>query len=183
MSKHYFIGIPVTEKVKKMCMEMQRELADRMDYKVWTHPDDLHITLKFLGGCSPDQVRKWQEELSGLSLPERFSLDIGPANGFGDRKHPRVFFVDTEAHSSLIHLKETIDRTGEKLGFPREKRSYSPHVTLAKKWKEGQSPLGEGETIFLNHLDMEVEQFYLYKIHPGENPKYEKTTEFKLQGD
>ncbi|MCP3025331.1 RNA 2',3'-cyclic phosphodiesterase [Halobacillus sp. A5] len=179
MSSHYFIGISVSELVKEVCLEKQRELRNSIDFKVWTHPEDLHITLKFLGACTTEQIHQWTARLKELPVPFRFPLKIGPAGYFGDQNHPRVLYVDVEKHSSLMTLKQKIEILGKEIGFPTEKRSYSPHITLAKKWKEGIQP----KNWLTEELNMEINYFCLYKIHPANKPKYEKTALFKLKGD
>ncbi|MFC7061472.1 RNA 2',3'-cyclic phosphodiesterase [Halobacillus seohaensis] len=181
MSSHYFIGIPIDESLRYKFEEWQDELRKQMNYKVWTHPEDFHITLKFLGACQKEQIEEWIFKLKSESWPSPFSLQLGPASFFGNEKHPRVFHVDIKTSNSLTTMKRIVERNGTELGFPTENREYSPHVTLAKKWVNGFSPFHTGETTLEETFQMIVDRFYICKIHPGQRKKYEEIAQVSLK--
>ncbi|GGF05767.1 RNA 2',3'-cyclic phosphodiesterase [Halobacillus andaensis] len=183
MSSHYFIGIPIKSSVREKCASWQQELLHSMSYKVWTNPNDLHITLKFLGACTKKQIDEWAAQLTKIEALYSFSLKIGPAGTFGDKKRPRVFFVKVERQPLLLEMKNRIEEIGELLGFPREKRDYSPHITLAKKWQDGESPLYKGTDDFNDEIALKIDRFHIYKIHPRSKPKYEIVATFNLKED
>ncbi|WP_394218050.1 RNA 2',3'-cyclic phosphodiesterase [Halobacillus trueperi] len=178
---HYFIGIKVHSELSEKLMNWQSILRETMNYKDWTAKEDLHITLKFLGSCSDDRIERYIQLLKNESWPYEFSLTVGPAGGFGDQKRPRVFHAQVQRASSLLGMKEKVDGIGEELGFQKEKRKFHPHITLAKKQPEGGSPLievSEG-SILLETYEMVVNEFSIFRIHPGSHPKYETVATIK----
>ncbi|MFD2926273.1 RNA 2',3'-cyclic phosphodiesterase [Halobacillus naozhouensis] len=183
MGNHYFIGIPISEDKRDEFADLQKLLKHDMSYKNWTHPDDFHITLKFLGACESTPLEKIEQQLMGYSWPEPFELSLGPADTFGKRERPRVFHISVEASSSLMMIQEGVEQICEQAGFAKEKRAYSPHVTLAKKWVDGQCPLMDEEVdpLFMSNYLMDVDRFCLYRIHPQQTPKYEAVCEVRLQ--
>lgn len=182
MSDHYFIGIPISEKVKEQLIKWQDELIKHMNYKTWTEKEDFHITLKFLGACSDDKVEKFIKNLRMMQSVHSFSLTIGPADSFGNESLPRVFFASVEHHPVLHALKQQVEGVAESVGWKAEQRPYRPHVTIAKKGAEGKSPLIEnGSLIFQEQFNQPVHHFHLYKIHPNKHPKYEVIATFPLQ--
>ncbi|CDQ18346.1 2'-5' RNA ligase [Halobacillus karajensis] len=181
MSEHYFIGIKTSEEISKKLMEWQHSLKKTMNYKVWTDKEDMHITLKFLGSCSDDKIKEYVHELQSKQWPPGFTLTIGPAGSFGEEKRPRVFYADVEKAPSLVEMKKQVETVGEELGFPRENRTYRPHVTLAKKQAEGASPLSTSPkfSIFHQSYHMPVDSFSIFRIHPQQKPKYEEIATIK----
>ena len=121
-------------------------------------------------------------ELKKQEWPESFSLKVGPAGYFGQVVKPRVFHAEVENKTPLLMMKDQVDRTGETLGFKKENRKFHPHITLAKKNAEGDSPLSKEaySGVFDEVYSMRVEHFYLFRIHPDQNPKYESIEKFDL---
>ncbi|UOQ46104.1 RNA 2',3'-cyclic phosphodiesterase [Halobacillus salinarum] len=181
-SPHYFIGISVSSKVRKMLQLWQSDLRRHMTYKVWTHPDDFHITVKFLGACTDDKIEEWKNRFSEFK-DQSFSVKVGPAAGFGKKEHPRVVHAEVSRHSELMNLKSQVEQIGVELGFPIEKRAYHPHVTLAKKWVAGNLPfeMNNPNPDYSQVTEMEVESLNLFQIHPAELPKYEPICKYGFE--
>ncbi|RDY70942.1 RNA 2',3'-cyclic phosphodiesterase [Halobacillus trueperi] len=178
---HYFIGIKVHSEISEKLMNWQSILRETMNYKDWTAKADLHVTLKFLGSCSDERIERYVQRLKNESWPSEYSLTVGPAGCFGDQERPRVFHAQVEKAPSLLETKEKVDGIGEKLGFQKEKREFNPHITLAKKQAEGVSPLmeaSEASTLFETY-EMVVNEFSIFRIHPGKHPKYETVATIK----
>ncbi|MFC7320269.1 RNA 2',3'-cyclic phosphodiesterase [Halobacillus campisalis] len=182
MTSHYFIGIPLSNELKLKMEEWQAALNKHMDYKVWTHPEDFHITLKFLGACSLEEVEEWVKQLDAENWPSAFRVRIGPAGCFGDKKKPRVFFAEVSLNNPLMKMKEKVEQIASLVGSPPDKRKYAPHVTLAKKHTAGVSPIFNKENIMIDSYVMTINKFYMYKIHPQREAKYECISEIRLRG-
>ena len=109
-------------------------------------PESLHITLKFIGEQTPEQVEAMAERLRRIESPA-FEIRASGYGFFPTPKAPRVFWIGIHAGPQLTELAESVDMAVAKLGVPREDRSYSPHLTLARagaargsgspKWCEG----------------------------------------------
>lgn len=179
MSNHYFIGIPISSSTKQSLVEWQHTLREHMNYKVWTHPEDFHITLKFLGDSTDDKVRELVTRLKSGSWPSAFKLQVGPAGSFGDNQQPRVWHAEVTPVDALIEMKEATETIAATLGWKREGRPFHPHVTIAKKQAEGTSPK-ESVTLFSQHFDEYIDRFHLYRIHPRNEQKYEEVATIHL---
>ena len=180
-NSHYFIGIPVHEDVKYRLEIWQKQLKKKADYKVWTFPDDFHITVKFLGDCADNTLEAFHKSLEIQNWPSVFSETIGPIGSFGSNIHPRVVHAKVSKSDRLAVIKQQVEEAGMKAGLDREKRPYSPHITLAKKWVSG-TPLEDVSfpSVFREVYQQEISHLILYRIHPARTPKYEVVAEFPL---
>ena len=185
MSSHYFIGIPMPEHVRSWLQDWQNELKEDLTYGVWTHKEDFHITLKFMGAVEADKLPLLQQYLEEITV-SAFDMKVGELGHFGNPRQPRVIWAGAEKTDTLLTLQREVEQQCERIGFPAEKRSYNPHVTLAKKWK-GEKELSqklEEKYDHLNHSDrIIVDHFSLFKIHPKSQPKYEVVQRFPLQSN
>lgn len=101
----------------------------------WVRPESMHITLKFLGeqpAALVESVAKKMVLIKDQFSP--FSLSVTGSGCFPNRRQPRVFWLGMEQDKSnpLISLHEWIDNQMESLGFEKEKRRFSPHLTLGR---------------------------------------------------
>jgi len=63
---------------------------------------------------------------------ENFELSVGNIGAFPSIKRPRVVWVGIEAPSDLYALQKGIENEAARLGYTREKRSFSPHLTIGR---------------------------------------------------
>jgi len=180
---HYFIAIPLKQDIKKKLAAWQDHLKKELHYRQWTYPDDLHITLKFLGPVKQHQLNQLQTELSVIHEQNRFEMNIGSIGSFGNPKKPRVLWAGVKKTAPLVFLQRLVEECAQDTGFTSENRPYRPHITLAKKWN------GQAETDRLADIKqqyqtdqamMDVDEVVIYQIHPRKNPKYEIIETYKL---
>jgi 2'-5' RNA ligase len=148
------------------------------------HPEDLHITLKFLGEADEGTVTALIKKVSQLSLPKSFIIELGMIGFFGKYDQPRVLWVDVKERNELLHLQTEIEAVLYTMGFEKEKRDYRPHMTLAKKWK-GVSALSDNMRRTLQEKysleqQFSVQEIILFRIHPNKVPSYEEVAKFPL---
>ncbi|SDJ66669.1 RNA 2',3'-cyclic phosphodiesterase [Salimicrobium halophilum] len=160
---HYFIGIPVEdEQLIDLLVDRQKWLREHMDYKVWTEPEDFHMTLRFLGEVK--DLSDWKYRVEEASRYSSFSVKVSGTDFFGSKKTPRVVYqassLPPELHHLYSHFQESDDGR------------FSPHITLAKKWREGVLP----PDLPKDDFTWEIDTCALFRIHPGTTPKYEKVT-------
>lgn len=98
----------------------------------WVRAENLHVTLKFLGEIAETKVDAVRSSLGEIRSENAVTLDFRGLGFFPDEKHPRVFWAGLEASRNLKALAGDIEGAMEKLGIPREKREFSPHLTLAR---------------------------------------------------
>ncbi|GGC94201.1 RNA 2',3'-cyclic phosphodiesterase [Thalassobacillus devorans] len=172
---HYFVGIPISEEIRQVLTEWQKDLGSSVSYKTWTHRNDFHITLKFLGAVADDKIEEVKKRLHDSKYPEYFAVKAADLSFFGHKQRPRVLFMGVENHPSLQKVKEMVEQALKQAGFPKENRPYRPHITLAKKWDQKQDKPFSIEQLekYKRAITFTIDRFHLYRIHPGEFPKYE----------
>ena len=98
----------------------------------WVRAENLHATLKFLGEVAEDKLAAVQSLLGEIRSEQAVALNFHGLGFFPNEKYPRVFWAGVEASANLKTLAADIEGAAEKLGIPREKREFSPHLTLAR---------------------------------------------------
>ncbi len=98
----------------------------------WVRPENLHMTLKFIGDVHEAKFRAIRSALTGVHSDGSVRIDFRGLGFFPNEKNPRVFWAGIEASPNLKILAAEIEQATEKLGVPRENRPFSPHLTLAR---------------------------------------------------
>ena len=178
---HYFIGIELDSSAKEKVAEIKQPWADDFSFKQWTHKEDVHITLAFLGAVEDHSIEQYQtllnETVSDLSRTE---VEINQINYFGRPDSPRILWIgpDEEDKKNLQPIYNTVQQIVERAGGQIEKRPYSPHITLAKKWQGNHAFQLPQE---MDSFRLSVASVCLFKIHPAKKPKYEIITRIPLK--
>jgi len=160
-------------------------LKDQLsDEKInWVDTKNLHLTLKFLGNITEQELNNIQNELAKVKLVKPFKFHVGGIQLIKDLKNPRVIYSEIKAENNLFQLAEEIDLRLSKLGFERDKK-FLPHLTLGRiKFLKRKDLLGS----ILNDLknvyfqQAECNEFYLYKstLTPS-GPIYKVLKTYKL---
>ncbi len=111
----------------------------------WVALANLHVTLKFLAEIPEESVYAVRD-LLGDRLAGRagFHLRLRGLGAFPSRTAPRVLWIGVESEGeALPHLAGEVDGWLGELGFAREKRAFSPHLTLGRV-KGGAADVLEG---------------------------------------
>jgi RNA 2',3'-cyclic 3'-phosphodiesterase len=101
---------------------------------VWVAPENLHLTVKFLGAVATDRVadieRALGEAVTGLAA---FDLTLRGLGAFPSAGRPRIIWAGV-AHGAaeLAAVAAHVERTLSPLGFPAEDRPFSAHITLGR---------------------------------------------------
>lgn len=182
-SSHYFIAVPVPVSLKNIFAEWQRNLQEKLSYKQWPAKDDLHITLVFLGAVDNDVLTRLMKDLNQIKKNQSFALNVGELGTFGNASKPRILFADVEKTEPLASLQKQVADCTDKLGFKKEQRPYRPHITLAKKWNgpANNPAITEAKQQYKGKkVTMDVHEVVVYRIHPGQSPKYETVAAYLL---
>jgi len=130
-----FVAIELPNDIKSKIDDYIFELKQIAPKIKWIKAKNLHITLKFLGEIPQDLLNKVQNELLSISkVVSPFDLYVSDAGFFPNPFKPRVVWLglQNESNNSIFKLHEWIDKKLEPLGFEREKRRFSPHLTLGR---------------------------------------------------
>jgi 2'-5' RNA ligase len=129
----FFIAIELSEKVKSALTELQRELKQCKADIRWVKPDNIHLTLKFLGDTDEKITGNIVEEIKAACIGyKEFALEIKGVGVFPDMRAPKVLWVGISDNDFLTGLQKSIEDGLAKLGFSPEKRRFRPHLTLGR---------------------------------------------------
>lgn len=96
-------------------------------------PDEMHVTLKFLGDTPTDQLEVIQQQIGqAVAGQTPFAVRLEGVGAFPNVDRPSVLWVGLMNAEPLETLAERLDAALEPLGFPRESRPFHPHLTLAR---------------------------------------------------
>lgn len=170
-----FISIELPEEIKKEIFRLQ-DLLPKFEGKK-TELENLHLTLKFLGEISEEQLEKIKKELKEVKA-KSFKASLGELGVFS----PRFVKIIWIKLLGCEKLQEEIDIKLKNL-FPKEKRFMS-HITIArvKQVKERKSFIEEIKRLKTRWLEFPIEKFTLRKSTLTKTkPVYEDIEVYQLE--
>jgi 2'-5' RNA ligase len=100
----------------------------------WVRPENIHLTLKFLGDINSEEIKKAGDAIISAA-GENSSMSLG-AKGIGffpGVKRSRVIWTGIVGQTrELADLQKTLDGKLDTVGFPKEKRPFKGHLTIAR---------------------------------------------------
>jgi len=94
--------------------------------------ENIHLTLKFLGNVPTPRLSEVKSSLQQLIFP-LFTAEIKGAGAFPNLNHMNVIWVGVEeGWSQVEQIYEQVEKLLSVLGFRRENRPFSPHITIAR---------------------------------------------------
>lgn len=129
-----FIALTLPDDLKRDVARVQDGLKRNRMQVSWTRPEGMHLTLKFLGEVRETAVDVIRESLSNAVAGfSPFSVELVGVDVFPHLHHPRVIWIGAkDSGGSLARLQKAIERELAGRGFPREKREWTPHLTLGR---------------------------------------------------
>lgn len=129
-----FIAIPFIEQAYQELAQLQDKLCKSNADVKWVEPANIHLTLKFLGEIDDEQVVKIKTSLDEIVKNHRpFNIHLAKIGAFPKLSYPRVVWVAIdEGCQECKTLAKSIEEAMEKLGFKKEERPFSPHLTLGR---------------------------------------------------
>jgi RNA 2',3'-cyclic 3'-phosphodiesterase len=131
-----FIAIELDD---ELCTNLGR-IQDRLRSRIspgsvrWVGLEGIHLTLKFLGDTTEAQAEQVKAALArAAAAVEHFSFSVGSLGCFPNTRQPRVVWVGVqESTGALARLHRAVEAEVSPLGFPTERRGFSPHLTLGR---------------------------------------------------
>ncbi len=150
-----FVAVEVSSDVRARARELIRKLEPAGAKISWVEPQNLHLTLKFLGDVpdneTPDVCRAVEQAVRTVAP---FDLEFVSAGAFPSFAKPRTIWIGVgEGLQQIVDLQAAIDDALKKsLGFPREHRDYRPHLTIGRV-REGGPTLAEVGRLLEQHSE------------------------------
>lgn len=162
-----FIAVELDKEIKKALSKIQDELkTTRADVK-WVEPENIHLTLKFLGEVEENKIPKISQILKDISSQAKpFTIALSGLGAFPGLKYPRVVWIGiAEGKAELSKLAELIEARLVQLKFPKEKKGFSAHFTLGR-FRSGKNKdvlCQKLNTIQVPELKQEIKSITLFK--------------------
>ncbi len=131
-----FVAINPSSEERDRLAEASRAMREAGYPIRWVAPENVHLTLKFLGEVAEAQVpgvcAAVDESAKGLGALEMAVRDFG---AFPNLRRPQVVWAGLAGCAPLDELQSRIEVALAGLGFPREQRKFQPHLTLGRSQK------------------------------------------------
>lgn len=129
-----FIALELFSEIRQELSKIQGELKKSGADAKWVKPENIHLTLKFLGSTPSDKIETINQIL--LDISSRFpvfEMSLSQLGAFPKIESPRVIWIDIkEGKETLQTLVKEIEEKLSSLGFPPEDRPFQTHITLAR---------------------------------------------------
>ena len=183
MGKRLFIAADISDEARAATSGLIASLREEFPVKgvSWSRPENLHVTIKFLGDTDDATEVAILQSLSAIaSSYQAFSLQFDKPELLGKRVISIAIRSDTP---TIFSLEMVIDTECERLGFPREGRRFHPHLTLARiRHPEKAKELGQHFLqTQIEPTGFDVHEIVLYESELGAGGSvYKVVRRFKL---
>ncbi len=128
-----FIAIDIDDpSIVSKLVSLQEDLSNLGANIKFVEPENIHLTLRFLGEITPFQVEQVKRILNELTFQE-FTMKIEKLGVFPSISRPRVIWVGvSEGADKVCQLHDFIEDKLSKLGFRKEKEEFVPHITIGR---------------------------------------------------
>lgn len=129
-----FIALDIAPDIKSIIRKAIKPLQTAWPGIRWTDDSQLHITLKFLGDVPVNEIHQVIEAAQqAVRNREAFDLVLEGLGAFPNLDHPRTVWIGiSEGLEDLQELSDRIETELMPLGFHRENRPFTPHITIGR---------------------------------------------------
>ena len=138
-----FIAVALTGEVRPWIAPRMEDLRPRAQGIRWASPENLHLTLRFLGDVEEGQMPEVHQAVrSAAEGVSPFAIRPGAFGAFPNAQRPRVLYVSLEGDvERLGGLQRRIENELVGRGFPKEDRPFSPHLTIGRAMRDRRGPI------------------------------------------
>ncbi|MEW6189455.1 MAG: RNA 2',3'-cyclic phosphodiesterase [Actinomycetota bacterium] len=181
-----FIAVELPPDLQRKLSSVKNEMKKVKDAK-WVEPQNLHLTLKFLGNCSEEKVSTIIESVAScVKNAKPFAFKLNGLGCFPSNKRARVFWIGIkEGEEDLIKLQQFVEEALKPLGFKKEERAFHAHVTLARLRRPQDMRLGiasiETEEFSTPFIQVKSITLFQSRLTPS-GPIYSEIAKIPLKG-
>lgn len=129
-----FVAVNLEPGLKEALAHVQQRLKETRADVGWVRPENIHLTLKFLGQVGENRLGAVGEALGAAARGfGSFRLVLGGLGAFPQPRAARVIWIGiSHGAEAVAKLQARVETGLEPLGFPREQRPFSAHLTLGR---------------------------------------------------
>jgi len=161
-------------------------LASGLPGARWIAPENMHITVRFIGDIDEARAEDLDGALGLVDAPG-FEVSLGDLGAFSRGKRTTSVWVGVEKNPALEFLYERVESLVVREGLPPEGRKFSPHVTIAR-FSRSSAPRQAAVARYLEaHAGFRTEPFpidalVLFQSHLGSGgAHYETVSRYPLR--
>ena len=134
-----FIAVDLPDEVVHGAMELVRKLARIAPGVKWVEPENMHLTLKFLGEVRETETWSICQAMSkAVANVSSFDAHFQGAGAFPKLERPRTIWIGvTDGRDELTGLYDAIDDAMADLSFARDPKRFVPHLTIGRVKQPG----------------------------------------------
>ncbi len=123
------IDIPILQKISDLINEIKSSGANIKTVE----PENIHITLKFLGDTNEEKIDRINEIiLTSIKGIKPFDIKLKSTGFFPNQNYIKIIWIGIENTNQMQIIAEKIDEELSKIGFNKEKRKFSAHLTIGR---------------------------------------------------
>ena len=128
-----FVAIEFDNEFKKVLKNIQKQIKEYTINGRWTYSDNLHLTLKFLGEVKDKDIENIKNAIDRACIDiECFNISINKLDFFANNSNLQVVWLGMKFCRELFCLHNLLEAELSMLGFDKELRKFSPHITIGR---------------------------------------------------
>jgi RNA 2',3'-cyclic 3'-phosphodiesterase len=129
-----FIAIEIPSEIKSALAALQTKLRRAGADVSWTKPENLHLTLNFLGEVDEQRIVEVEKACVSLAAEfQPFTLSLNDTGAFPNTRQPRVLWAGLSgAIENVYEMHRRLDERLALIGFKREEKRFHPHLTIGR---------------------------------------------------
>ena len=135
-----FVALAIPTEVREKIAALICELRGVDANPKWINPDNLHVTLKFIGEVAPEKAVQTCDALATVQTQQSVVVEFREIGFFPDARRPRVTWVGIQPPQIPSFLAAEVNRVLAPFGIPREEKPFVPHLTIARFKQTRLSP-------------------------------------------
>ena len=161
-----FVAVRIPVRIQRELARLARKLAETAVPVRWVPPENMHLTLRFLGQQPDDRRRLIVEALARAaedSIP--FMVSFGSVGAFPSPRRPRMIWIAVNAAPRLRVLRGSVELQLARAGFGTDDAPFHPHVTLGRaargsepgsfrEFARASRKLGVGSDLRVSSIDL-----------------------------
>jgi 2'-5' RNA ligase len=187
-TRRLFIALDPPDAVRRrlsaVAAELRRAAGRAAEDVRWVAPENVHLTLQFLGAVPEERVAAVEAALREAATEARpLALEVKGAGGFPNARRPRVVWAGLAGDvAPLAALAAAVGRRLAPLGFPPEERPFAAHLTLGRA-RDGRGAPGLAGALasaaLIDAAPWRATELVLFESHLSpRGPRYEAVARF-----
>ena len=128
-----FIAVDIDHAVRGELAKLQLRLKQAHADVRWVKPENIHLTLAFLGDVDIDRIRPLEAAMDqNLQRLEKFSLTFADTGTFGKPRRPRIIWAGINDSQPLMELQRKTTDALREAGVGFDAKPFSPHLTIGR---------------------------------------------------